>query len=436
MRYETIKSSILFVLVLLSIFLTWNLWTYQPNYATMEKSSYVAEVSLSEKQEVKKIIKPDLVLFHQKNSHYGTVNSDEIDKMIKEITNWRFLDIKNYTDKVPNISQLENANGSVEFIFPAEVPIQLFRDVLSFEDKKVPEFNFDRFVVNVENSDKETGTVYFVSSAQQQVYISHVSTTFLNTFYHDFYKNANQYPAYFSYNLSEKRTVFLPEYQTEMMEYKYLPVTLNSEEFRDALFTDPSFVQKSFVANGEEYTNGSSKMNIDYDSDMLIYVNPTAASSYQEKTNDLVKRGIDFVNDHGGWTDAFRYVDKDETHHQMKFRLYSVEGYPVFNEAGLSEINETWGPNEINKYIRPNISLDLPLKTEMQKITIASGHEVIQFLKNKKNIKLEQIDNLILGYEMEKDSQETKLIRLEPAWYYRYNKIWYSISLDELRGNK
>lgn len=436
MRYETIKSSILFVLVMLSVFLTWNLWTYQPNYATMEKSNYVAQVSLSEKQEVKKIIKPDMALFHLKNEHYGTVNADELDKMIKEMSSWKFLDIKNYTDKVANINQLENANGSVEFLFPAEVPIQLFRDVLTFEDKKVPAFNFDRFIVNVENPDKENGVVYFVSTADQQVYISHINTTFLNNFYHDFYKNANQYPGYFAYNLSEKRPILLPDGPTVMMEYKYLPVTLNSEEFRDALFTDPSFVQKSYVANGEEYTNGSSKMNIDYDKNMLLYVNPTAAGNYQEKSNDLVKRGIDFVNDHGGWTDAYRYVAKDEIHHQMTFRLYSVEGYPVFNEDGLSEINESWGQNEINKYIRPNISLNLPIKTETQKITVPSGHELIHFLKDKKNLKLEQIENLVLGYKMERDIQESKLIRLEPEWYYRINKTWYGISMDDLRGDK
>jgi regulatory protein YycH of two-component signal transduction system YycFG len=62
MRYETIKTAILSILVLLSILLTWNLWTYQPNYATMEKNNTVAEVTMSEKQEVKKIVRPDMVL--------------------------------------------------------------------------------------------------------------------------------------------------------------------------------------------------------------------------------------------------------------------------------------------------------------------------------------------------------------------------------------
>ncbi len=34
MRYENSKSVILTFLILVSIILTWNLWTYQPNFDT------------------------------------------------------------------------------------------------------------------------------------------------------------------------------------------------------------------------------------------------------------------------------------------------------------------------------------------------------------------------------------------------------------------
>lgn len=73
MRYENIKSGILIVLVMVSILLTWNLWTYQPNYETMKSNDYVKEVSLSEKQEVQKIVRPDQLLYHFKGKHYGKI---------------------------------------------------------------------------------------------------------------------------------------------------------------------------------------------------------------------------------------------------------------------------------------------------------------------------------------------------------------------------
>lgn len=421
---------------MLSVFLTWNLWTYQANYATMEKNNTVAQVTMSKKQEVKKIIRPDMVVYHKQGGHFGTTRTDELDKLIKELGRWNFYDVKSISDKPVNINELTKGNGIVEIIFPAEVPVDIYRNVLKFVDKKVPSFNFDRIIINAEGLDKGHGVVYFVSTASQFVYMSHISASFLNDFNRNFYKGAGRYPSYLSYNLSEKRTIYLPDKPVEMMVYKYLPVTLNSEQFKEALFNDPNFVQKSIVSNGEEFTNGSSKMNINYVKNMLLYVNPTAEGYYVENSTGLMKRSIDFVNEHGGWIDQYRYVAKDDNSHRITFRLYSEEGYPVYSGEGLAELSETWGKDEINKYIRPNISLELPLKTETQKVILPSGRSIMNFIQSKKNFQPELLENVALGYEMQRDLKESKLIDLEPMWFYQYDKKWEKVPMEELEGNE
>lgn len=435
MRYENIKSWILTILVLVSILLTWNLWTYQPNYDPMENSKVVAEVTVSEKQEVQKIISPDQILFHVNGHHYGTNNPQELEKIIKTLSGWAIFDIKNVTDKVENIDELTHDKGNAEIIFPGEVPIELYRNVLNIEGKKVPSFNFNRIIINVDSSEKENGIVYFVSLENQQVFISHISSTHLSEFNRNFYKNATQFPSYFAYKASEKRTIFLPEEETVMTTYKYFPGTLDSEDFKKALFNDPSFVQKSTVGPVEEYTNGSSKMSVNTESHILKYINPTVDDNYLDNSYDLVKRSIDFVNDHGGWTDSYRYVAKNEYNRSVTFRLYSMDGYPVFNRYGLAEINEVWGRNQLNKYERPNISLEL-LTTETQKVTRPSGHVALEFLKNQKNFKPELLEEVILGYRMDRDSDENRLIFLEPVWFYRYDKSWGQITMEDLGGSQ
>ncbi|MGG1675886.1 YycH family regulatory protein [Neobacillus sp. NRS-1170] len=436
MRYENIKSVILTILVLVSILLTWNLWTYQPYYEKMENSKPVAEVTVREKKEVQKIVRPDQILFHIKGQHYGMSNTAEIDKVVKELGQWTFFDVKNVTEKIENIEELSHNSGNTEIQFPGEVPIELYRTVLNIEGKKIPAFNFNRIIINVEGSDKDNGIVYFVSTENQQVYISHISSNNLNEFNQSFYKNAASLPRYFGYKASEKRTLFLPEGDREMMRYKYLPKDLNSDEFKEALFSNPSFVQKSPLPAGEEYTDDSSKMTVNFDSNILLYVNPTAEERYIASSYDLVKRSIDFVNEHGGWTDPYRFVSKSEYNRSVTFRMYSSDGYPVFNERGLSEITEVWGRDEINKYIRPNIALELPLTTEIQKVIRPSGHDALKFLQNKKNFKPELLEEMVLGYRMERDSEENMLILLEPAWFYRYDNTWEEITMDDLGGLK
>ncbi|MGJ7911117.1 YycH family regulatory protein [Neobacillus sp. LXY-1] len=436
MKYENSKSIILTILVLISIFLTWNLWTYQPNYEELDSSPNVAEVTLSEKQEVQKIIRPDRVLYHVKDEHYGTNNTDELDKLVREMSKWSFMDVKNYTDKVGKLNDISHEAGNVEIMFPGEVPIELYRSVLKIEQKKIPAFNFNRIIINVALSGNENGIVYFISTENQQVYMSHISAANISALNRDFFKNATRLPKYFAYNASSNRTIFLPEEETEMMTYKYLPKTLNSEEFKEALFSDPSFVQKSLLPQGEEYNNDSSKMTINYNTNMLSYVNPTADDDYIDSSYGLVKRSIDFVNEHGGWTDPFRYVSKNDYHSNVIFRLYTNDGYPVFNPNGLSEIAEVWGRNEISSYVRPNIELELRLTAEMQKVSRPSGHDALKFLQNKKNFKPELLEDLVLGYRMGVDSQESKVILLEPAWFYRYDKTWGQITMEDLGGLK
>ncbi|MGX6445951.1 YycH family regulatory protein [Neobacillus sp. K501] len=434
MKYESIKSMILVVLILVSIIFTWNLWTYQPKFDLMESSNYVKEVTLREKKELQRIIQPDQILFHVNDQHFGTTSSDELNKMMKEIGKWSFYDVENHTDKVENMKELIHGNGKAEIIFPGEVPMDIYRNVLKFEEKKIPSFNFDRMIINVENASKEDGTVYFVSSEHQQVYISHVSPSLLTEFNRNFFKNADRLPRYFTFEAKDTRTIFIPEGKAEMMESKYLPVILNSEEFKEALFNDPRFVQRSLLQQGEEYTDDSSKMTVRYDTNRLVYVNPTVETNYVENSYDLLMRSIDFINEHGGWTDTYRYVEKDEFSRSVTFRLYSMDGFPVFNERGMTEIQEVWGRDEINKYARPIISLELPLTTEMEKVTLPSGQEALAYIQKKKNFKPELLEALTLGYRMERDTDENKLVLLEPAWFYRYNHVWQQITNDDLGG--
>jgi regulatory protein YycH of two-component signal transduction system YycFG len=221
-----------------------------------------------------------------------------------------------------------------------------------------------------------------------------------------------------------------------MMKYKYYPDYLDSGKFKEALFNDPSFVQKSFIPEGEEFTDGSSKMNIYDNENLLFYVNPIEESEFKGNAVEILQRGIEFVNEHGGWTDPYRYVGMDEWNRKITFRLYSSDGYPVFNEKGMSEIIEVWGRNEITKYLRPNFSLDLPLRTEMSEITTPSGTEIYEFLTTQKNFNPDLLEDLTLGYQMEKDPKEPKLIVLEPSWFYKYNDIWGQIRLDYVRGGR
>lgn len=437
MTYENIKSIILTILVVTSIVLTWNLWTYQPNYATMENINTVQEVILSEQRELVELVQPDKIIYHYKDSHYGTTNSDEINESLKEVNSWNFFDIENISDEIDNLPEFVHSKGNAEIIFPDVVPIELYKNIIHIEDNKVPNFRFNRIVIDVENTSKDDGNVYFVhygNSKDQQVHAAHIKATEMNKFESQFYRVSNELDPYFPYKVTTDRTIYLPQNKTKMIHFQYFLDQLDPEQYKDALFNDPSYVQRNDEANSVEYIDDSSMLTVDNESLMLSYVNPAEARDRKGGTPDLLKKSIDFVNEHGGWTGHFRYSSMNEENQEVSFRLYDRNGYPIFNEKGLSQIIQVWGKNEIYKYNSSTFRLDIPLTTEKVEVNLLSGSEIMEFLKAKKGFKPELLMDIRIGYKMIRNPNEPQLMELEPSWYYYYGNAWVQIRQEELGG--
>ena len=90
--------------------------------------------------------------------------------------------------------------------------------------------------------------------------------------------------------LAEGRTVYLPEGETVLDSYQYLYKDLDSDNFINALFSDPSRVQKNYISTGEEFTDGQSLMRENLDSNMIYYVDPAENENVVRESNDLLKR--------------------------------------------------------------------------------------------------------------------------------------------------
>ncbi|MCL6617416.1 MAG: transcriptional regulator, partial [Anoxybacillus ayderensis] len=91
MRYETIKSIVLTILVCTSVFLTWSLWTYQPKYDFIENAKYIQNVPVSNVAvDYGTVVQPRYIFIHKDAQHYGMTHHSDIYKFMKEMKNWTF----------------------------------------------------------------------------------------------------------------------------------------------------------------------------------------------------------------------------------------------------------------------------------------------------------------------------------------------------------
>ncbi|MEW8972174.1 MAG: two-component system activity regulator YycH, partial [Mesobacillus sp.] len=96
MTYENIKSVILTFLVALSGFLTWNIWTYQPDYELVNNQKTVEEINIATQKELKKIVKPHQIIYHVGGKQFGSVDNGHIDDLIGVISKWKYFDMEQY----------------------------------------------------------------------------------------------------------------------------------------------------------------------------------------------------------------------------------------------------------------------------------------------------------------------------------------------------
>ena len=197
LTYEKVKSIILTVLVVMSIILTMNLWSYQPIMEKPGDRSMVKEVLLSEKKDIKEIVRIEQIIFNLKGNYYGTLSTEKIDNLMKAVSSWEFNSINPLLDQI-DIDVIAESHDSVQIIYPGEIPMDLFASIYKMGGKEVPNFHFNKILIDFKSVDYGYGNVYFISEENQQVYSSYVLATSLNQFSQEYFEEAKQYNKYFS----------------------------------------------------------------------------------------------------------------------------------------------------------------------------------------------------------------------------------------------
>ncbi|KQB91463.1 hypothetical protein GEPA3_3531 [Geobacillus sp. PA-3] len=434
--YEQIKTVVLTVLVLISITLTFVLWTYYPKYDVLQNDDYIQHVSVSNTQvDTAMVVQPKQMIIHKNGAHYAVTKEEEKNEVLKEIKKWTLDDFENISSSVPAGKFFTFLNGKerLEIIYPDEIPIDIYRLIFTVDDKGLDDLSFDRILVPLEGDDEFP--VYFMATDKQKIYKAVASDASLVAI-RRLAKETNHFARYFAYPVSETKQLYLPESEVALSSLQYYTDELDVDKFKEALFSDPSFVKKDLIPFGEEYTDGSRLMNVDFLQRTLLYVNPAARASDMSQTKSethLIQKSINFVNEHGGWTDLYHFVRWSEEDRKIIFRLV-VNGYPVFNEYGMSEIVETWGASDLMKYQRPLFRLEIPDRNRTP-TTLPSGRDIVKQIEAMKDVRKALVKDIAIGYELIKDPEREKVIRLEPAWFYLYGQTWKKVSVGrESRG--
>lgn len=422
MKYETIKTFILVILVGTSLFLSFILWSYQPNYKSLSDPDYVNEVDIGGTDRTRaELIEPVDIAFHSTEDVFGFKRALERRLFYKDMQTWVL-----YDHSVREYNGFPKMDQYVEIIFPDKFPIELIGKLLTFnENIEQSAWSFDRIYIMADDASKSLK--FTIPSTDDRVALTAiVEKSERYTTVSNFFTASESLQEYIT--LEEGKTpIYLPKDPNEMSEKTLVATMIPPELLIDALFQNPSMVTQNLKE--AYFTDGQRGMKTDKERRNMEFINPL--SSYFERMDlvELLDQSINHVNEHRGWTNDFVLDKLGGGTNSVTYRM-NYEGYPVFTGRGNAIIEQQWQENDLHEYKRPLVRIGNLLSSH--KIELPTGEEIIAYLRTSQHYDLDKIEDIKVGY-MLRHLQDGRSLILEPKWYVLYEKEWKQLNIvDEL----
>src|SRR5690606_37859047 len=152
-------------------------------------------------------------------------------------------------------------------------------------------------------------------------------------------------------------------------------------------------------AKHEEFGDDHALLVVNTESKMLNFAHPAALSRKEADPADLLNDVIDSINEHGGWTDSFRYSYINSTSRYVRFQLF-IHGYPVLSETpgmapGMTEIAQYYGEDRVFRYIRPYYKLGFSF--DEKTMVLPSGVDIANELMEMENLDFGTVEEITAG---------------------------------------
>ncbi|PSL45914.1 regulatory protein YycH of two-component signal transduction system YycFG [Salsuginibacillus halophilus] len=440
MIIERLKSVLLAGLILLSLWLTWELWTYQPIYSTLDREEYVENEPIGDERDLNDVIYPEKLILNN-GATTGMMDGNDL-RMHTFFDELRDADFENLS-AVSNIDEADvyDLEGDwAELTFPTAIPWEI-AEVLFEHDDHASALHLDqvdRILLSDPGGENEELQVRLVSFEEKRMLVG--ESNFGTSVFEDDY--ISQVPQLIEAFEVERETdednllpaLYLPEETVAHQELSYSTTSLQSDSFMQILFDDPSYVQQhAEQGNTLSYTDGSAMMRLRSGGDELDFNNPGYTEIQGASDMHIVPSTFDFINAHGGWTDAFQLYDWSESRSspdEVEFRLMA-EGLPVFADTGRSMdvIQTAREGSQIVHHARPMFMLDEEEYVEAENVVeLENGRDLLTYVDANMPFAREEIDNIRVGYTMEK---QDILVSLTPHWYLQSGGRWYPVDMRD-----
>lgn len=436
MKYiEQIKSIVLFLLVFLSLGLTFTIWNFTPKTLdAIDDPAPSLEDTIVETKKIEQIVRPIKILYHGEEDVNGTVNKDEIDLLLKSMNQWEISDLTLLSDEatVNEMTDIMHDPARAVLYYPGAVPFPVFDAMMNITDTNVPEATFNRMVINWESSSNGALEIYFVNSDSGRIYEGAVQLGDIASFEQSIIVPAEQYPLYITDNSIGTLPIYIPEEPVDTSSYVYLYEETPLDAYASRLFDGPA----NNLPDGSFTDNTGAFLERNETTKGLEFVQSKAETTDPAIPSELVFNTTKFINDHGGWTNDYYYFGMEPINQLIDYRLF-INNLPVFGSTVSPVIELQWGTadgeEQVFRYNRPIYIVEPTGRTVTKEQ--ASGTAVLAALSRLSEEERAQVEEIMPGYELTRNANDSDhLMMVEPNWYFKINDTWLKLTNEVLGG--
>ncbi|UOF91715.1 two-component system activity regulator YycH [Fodinisporobacter ferrooxydans] len=415
--WERLKSWLLAALVMMSLVLTFTIWTSIPTNGPIDQPTILTTVSYGRDKTVNQLVFPDQIIAHFGANKHAVLRpqSDGYASILRELQKSSIYDIKPI--QFTNEEWKRAVNGhSIEMQFSWDVPFDivshLFPGIKIVETKPTCRRIFITADSNFQNMRIIFMNIHNVGTSS---YIAHVNMAG-ESFATLLHQLQSKEPNYVLYGFTMEQSYYLPERQLQLPIYTYRLESFNVDQLTNSFFVDPSLTKKINERDGSFIkTDGSRGVSFSPQLARVQFTDPvTNWKNEAVLPEKQIGQAITFANDHGGIPDYSQISMENPNYSVGPDSTYTIQEYidgiPV--EGALGSIQVRLQGNEVTEFQRSDLYLGMQMKKSFQNALSAS--ELLDRLTKGQSISENSITQIMLVFLPIRNDK--KQMQLEPVY--------------------
>lgn len=408
----------LIVMIGLSFFLSWKIWTQSGNKSLQNMNTSATPSAV---KEAKDIFVPVQLVYHESPDNAALSNrSGLIDRMNRLLFQLKLGRVTAHRDLSDDrYFALQQVAPSVELIFSDAISLEYYLDI---NEEKLKGDAIDNVTVNRLVFDPEASVLYFMDDRNKTIYEASASGLNEET-YQDLLSEGRNHFKKVTMDGTLTPHLYLYDEPVTLKKYSYILETQSYTMFSNALFKNTEDVFANDAQKDDKNINlmnaEGQKLNIQYETgevrfnDRYSPANPNALEmaniSYQAIKRIANNMGIVryFANQNG----------------TIVYRNF-VEGYPIFSDQNKERIEVSFFEGQLS-IVTSQETILVPIPAD-ETVTLPQTSDVLNELLMA-GVKKENIQGLQIGYTWHTNRETRQVVDLEPEWYVNYRGVWNNV---------